>query len=72
MAMQSLEFSVNTAAILKEVATHFSNNPNNVPGIVQALNEIRIGLVRITARAIELHDEPLLKELQRLGCVKAS
>ena len=69
MPPQRLAFSVDTPAIFKEIADHFSAADNNVPGIVMALNEIRVGLARIAIHAIEIGDMKILTELERLGCV---
>jgi hypothetical protein len=71
MPMKRLEFSVDSAAILKEIERQFSSGSDaDSPGMVMACQQIRIGLARIAGRAIALNDDVLIKELQRLGAVK--
>lgn len=64
------ELSVATPAVLREIAAHFSGGGGEeCAGLVQALNEIRVGLVRIARRSIEIGDPELCAELTRLGVI---
>ena len=67
--MNKIEFSVDSASIIREAHAQFSRT---APGLCEGLNQIRIGLARLAARAIEIEDEPMLVELCRLGCVRAT
>jgi len=66
-----IPFSVATGQLLHEIANRFSRGSNNVPGIVFGLNEIRIRLVPIATRAIQLQDRVMIDELLRLGIIRA-
>lgn len=70
--MKRAELSVETAALLREVFQHF-NSPNaHSAGICEGIDQLRIGLSRIAARAVELGDEKLLAECQRLSLVRSN
>lgn len=69
--MFSAEFTVDSAAILREAAEHINaTDPGGAGvGVAMGLNEIRRGLARLSIRAIELRDDTLITELVRLGCI---
>lgn len=64
-----MRFSVNTPGILKEVFNHFNGT---APGICEAMDMIRVGLARISQRAVEIKDPIILEELEVLGCIHPS
>lgn len=71
--MKRAEFGLEAGSFLAEVARHFSSGAaSDAPGMVMGCNELRLGLLRIAQRAIQLNDEPLLTELRRLGCIRPS
>jgi hypothetical protein len=71
MKMKKIEFSVDAPAVIKEVFDHFNTGTAAV-GLCEGMDQIRKGLARISLRAVELGDMPLLKELERMGCVNRS
>jgi len=56
---------------LAEIANQFGGRADdgNCPGIVTGLNILRVGLVNIAKRAMELNDSALLAELEHLGVI---
>lgn len=69
--MKPARFSVDTPAILREIAASFSSgSKSDSPGIVMACSEISAGLHAIGKRALELGDEVILEELKRLCVIR--